>query len=217
MKLPMDLPITLSTALIMVLPTVLPMALPTALPMALLTNLSIVSSLVSDTRNTDCLHLSSSLVTDATNINLPVPLSSYPDAALPFHVHCITGIDFAYHPLLYHNHSTWIKTILPILKLLICSFHLKYAFLFSHCDTDNPCPFDVHLPFVQSVIPSCHISTHLVLSATLGDNVSCSRSFLYLSPHQLHSNSFFTRQHIPPSFPNSFAWISSVLNTEYSK
>ena len=104
-----------------------------------------------------------------------------------------------------------IKTILPILKILISSFHLKYAFLFSHCDTDNSFFFDVHLPFVQSVIQSWNISTHLVLSDTLGDNVSCLRSFLYLSPHHLHSHSLVTRQYTSPSFPILFTWISSVL------
>ena len=120
-------------------------------------------------------------------------LPPYSDTSLPFHFYCITGIGFTYHPLLYHNHSAWIKIILLLLNLLIFSFHLKYAFLFSHCDTDISCPFAVHLPFVQSVIPSWHISTHLVLSDTLEDNVSCSRFFLYLSPHQLHSHPFFPR------------------------
>ena len=115
MKLPMDLP--------MVLPTALPMTLPTALPIALPADLPIVYSLVSGACKTVCSYLASSFVTDATNINLPVSLSPYPDTSLPFHFHCITGIDFAYHPLLYHNHSTWIKTILPILKksMISCS------------------------------------------------------------------------------------------------
>ena len=133
----------------MALPMDLPMALSTALPMALPTDLSIVSSLVPDARNVVCLYLVSSFVTDATNINLPVPLSQYPKTSLPFHLHCIRCIDFTYHPLLYHNYSAWVKTILLILELSISSFHLKYAFLFSHCETGKPCPFDVHLFFVQ--------------------------------------------------------------------
>ena len=199
----MDLPIVFYTTLPMTLPTVLPtalsMILPTVLTMVLPTGLPIVSSLVPDT----------------TYIILPVLLSPYPNTSLPFYFHCIIDIEFTYHLLLYHNHSDWIKTILPILQLLISSFHLKYTFLFSHCDTDNSCPFDVHLPFVQSVIPSWYISTHLVLSNTLGDNVSCSCSFLYLSPHRLHSHSFFTHYHSPPSFPNSFIWLSSVFNMSH--
>ena len=77
--------------------------------MALPTDLPIVSSLVPDARHIVCSHSASSIVTDATTINLPVPLSPYSDSSLSFHFHCITGIDFTYHPLLYHNHSTWIK------------------------------------------------------------------------------------------------------------
>ena len=177
MEPPMDLPMVFYTTLPMTLPTVLSMILPTVLTMVLPTDLPIVSSLVPDT----------------TCIILPVLLSPYPNTSLPFHFHCIIYIEFTYHLLLYHNHYDCIKTILPILQLLTSSFHLKYTFLFSHCDTDNTCPFDVHLPFVQSVIPSWYISTHLVLSNTLGDSVSCSCSFLYLSPHRLHSHSFFTR------------------------
>ena len=186
------------------LPMTLLMALPTALPIALPTDPAIVSSLVPDARNEVCSHLTSSLVIDATNINLLVPLSPYLDTSPPFHFHCITCIHFTYHPLLYHNHSTWIKTILPILKLLMSSFYLKYTFMFSHCDNNNSCPFDVHLPCVQSVIPSWHISTHHVLSKTLRDNVSYSRSLLYLLSHHLHLRSLVTRQYTSPSFPNLF-------------
>ena len=109
MEIPMDLPMALPTELPMVLPTALPMILPTDLPMALPTDLPIVSSLVPDARHIVCSHSASSIVTDATTINLPVHLSPYSDSSLSFHFHCITGIDFTYHPLLYHNHSTWIK------------------------------------------------------------------------------------------------------------
>ena len=91
------------------------------------------------------------------------------------------------------------------------SFYLKYTFMFSHCDNNNSCPFDVHLTCVQSVIPSWHISTHHVLSKTLRDNVSYSRVLLYLLPHHLHLRSLVTRQYTSPSFPILFTWISSVL------
>ena len=205
MTLPMDLPISLPTALLMVLPM--------ALPMALLTDLLIASSLMTNEINKVCSPLSSSLVTDETNIDLPLPLLSYPNISLQIHFHCITRIDFPYHPLLYHNHSASIETIIPIIKILISSFRLNYALIFSHCDTNNPCPFAVLFPFVQSVIPSWYISTHIVLSHSLCDNVSCSCSFLYLSPPQLHLHSFFTRQYPPLYFPNSLHWLSSTFNT----
>jgi len=149
-------------------------------------------------------------------LTLIYPCLCYPIQT--FHCNCIfiiTGIDFIYHPLLYHNHSTWIETILPIFQFLISSFQLKCAFLFSHHDPNNHCPFATLLPFVQSVISSWHISTHLVLSNNLGDTIGCSRSFLYLSPPQLHSNSFFTRQHPPPFSPNSLPWLSSTFNTPH--
>ena len=72
--------------------------------------------------------LASSLVTDATNIDLTLPLLPFPNITLPLNFHCITGIDFMYHPLLYHNHSAWIESILPILQLLISFFSLKIYF-----------------------------------------------------------------------------------------
>ena len=68
----------------------------------------------------------SSLVIDAVNINLILPLFPFPNTPLPFSFHCIIGIDFNYYPLLYHNCSAWIESTIPILRLLISSFHLKY-------------------------------------------------------------------------------------------
>ena len=92
------------------------------------------------------------------SIDLTLPLVPFPNISLQFNVHYIKGINFTYLPLLYHNHVAWIESILPILQLLISSFHLKYAFLFIHRDSDNPCYFAVFLPFVQSVILSWNIS-----------------------------------------------------------
>ena len=185
----------------MALPTVLPMILITVLPMTLPTALPIVSRIVLTHGTTlgttlGTTHGTTNGTTHGTTHGTTsrfssCTLSPYPDTSLPFHLHCITGIDFTYHPLLYHNHYAWIKRILPLLKILISSFHLKCSFLFRHYDTDNSCPFAVQLPFVQSVIPSWHIFTHFVSSDILRDNVSCSRSFLYLSPYQLHSHSSF--------------------------
>ena len=157
--------------------------------------------------------LASSLVTDVTNIDLTLPLLPFPNITLSLNFHCITGIDFLYHPLLYHNHSAWIESILHILQFYISSFHLKYVFLFNHRDSNNLCPFEILLPFIQSAIISWNSSTHLMLSNNLGDNVSCSRTFLYLSPLPLNSPSFFIRQHSPPSFPNLLPWLSSTFNT----
>ena len=127
-------------------------------------------------------HWHSSLMVDAVNTDLTLPLLPFLNTSLIFHFHWIIGIDFTYHPLLYHNHSVWIKFILPILQLLIFYFYFKYIFLFSHHDPDNPYSFAVLIPFVQSAIPLLHISTHLILPHNLGDNISCFRSLLYISP-----------------------------------
>ena len=119
-------------------------------------------------------------------------LLHFPITALPINLHCITGIDFTYHPTLWHNHDTWIESISPLLQLLIYSFHLKYIFIFSHRYSHDPCPLESLVPLIQSVISSWTI---------LGDNVSCSHSFIYLSPIKLSSPSLFIPKSTP-SFPN---------------
>ena len=123
MKLPtvlfMALSMTISTEPSMVLPTALPLPLPMALSIDLPTVLSIVSGLMVDANDKFYSTLTSHHPTDENNIDLLLPLSPYPNISFPFHWYCITGIEFTYHPLLYHNHSTWIKHILPILQLLI--------------------------------------------------------------------------------------------------
>ena len=45
-------------------------------------------------------------------------LLSFTITALSFNFHCITGIDFTYHPTLSHSHVTRIESIFPILRLL---------------------------------------------------------------------------------------------------
>ena len=108
------LPTALSMALLMALPTALPtaipMALPTALSIALPTDLLIASSLVTDAGDKVCSTLASSLVIDETNIDLPLPLLPYPNMVLPFHFHCITGIDLTY--LLSYLPSLLLKDLL---------------------------------------------------------------------------------------------------------
>ena len=102
MDLPMALPMALSTTL--------PTALPMTLSMALLTYPPIASSLVTDASDEVCSTLTSSLVIDETNIDLPLPLLPYPNMVLPFHFHCITGIDLTY--LLSYLPSLLLKDLL---------------------------------------------------------------------------------------------------------
>ena len=68
----------------------------------------------------------SSLVIDAVNINLTLPLLPFPNTPKSFSFYYIIGIYFTYYPLLYHNCSVWIESIIPVLRLLISSFHLRY-------------------------------------------------------------------------------------------
>ena len=79
-------------------------------------------------------------------------LFSYTSLWLTFH--CITGILFTYHPLLYSNHSIWIESILPFLQLLVSCFYLKYIFQSSHCSPDISCPFATLVSLIQSILPS---------------------------------------------------------------
>ena len=161
--------------------------------------------------------LVSGLVTNLTYTTNLASISSFltfPINKLSFNLHCITCIDFTYHSTLWKNHAIWIKSILPLLQLLISSFHLKYIFLFSHQPSNDPCPLEPLVPLIQSVISSLNISTHTILTHHLGNNVSCSRSFLYLSPLKILSPSFFIPKSTP-SFPNPTLWLSSTFNSSH--
>ena len=61
-------------------------------------------------------------------------LLPFPTTVLSYNFHYITDIDFTYHPTLYYSHVAWIESNIPILRLLISPFHLKYIVLFSHHD-----------------------------------------------------------------------------------
>ena len=170
-------------------------------------------------------HMTPDLETNVAHVHTPdishtstlAPVSSllpYPSTTLPNNLQCITGIDFTYHPTLWNNHATWINSISLLLQLLISSFHLKYIFLFSHRHSHDPCPLESLVLFIQAVISSWTVSTHSIFSHILGDNVSCSRSFQYLSPIKLSSPSLFVPQSTP-SFPNPPSWLLPSFNTPH--
>ena len=148
----------------------------------------------------------------AANIDSTFFLLPFPNTSLSFDFYCFTGINFTFHPLLYHNHLVWIEFILSILQILVSSLQLKDIFLFSHRDPDNLCLFVDLIPFVQSTITSWYISNHLIFSNNLGYNVSCSRSFLYLSLLKHKSPSLFT-PNSASSFPILSYWLSSTFHT----
>ena len=179
---------------------------------------SSITTDVSSIRKNDVIeNLTLGLETDVVPLNIPdltlttnlAPVSSFvlfPITALPFNLHCITDIDFTYHPILCQDHATWNRSILPLLQLLISSVHFKYIFLFSHRHSNYLCPLESLVPLIQSVISSWNISTHYMLSHYLGDNVCCSCSFLYLSHVQL-SSPFLMFPQSTPNFPNPASWL----------
>ena len=65
---------------------------------------SILTNTALDNNNST---LASSFATDVANIDLSLLLLPFLNTSLSFNVHCITGIDFTYHPLVssYSNHS----------------------------------------------------------------------------------------------------------------
>ena len=115
---------------------------------------------------------------------------------------------------MWKNHTTWTKSILPLLQLLISPFHLKYTFLFSHQHSHDQCSLDSLVPLIQYVISSWNISPLSILSYHLVDNVSCSRSFFYLSPIGISSSSLFISQSTP-TFLNPPSWVSPTFNTTH--
>ena len=93
-------------------------------------------------------------------------------------------------------------------------FHLKYIFHFSHRYLHDTCPLESLVPLIQSIISSWTVSTHSMFSHILGDNVSYSRSFLYLFPIELSSPSLFIPKSTP-SFSNPASWLSPTFNTPH--
>ena len=87
-------------------------------------------------------------LTLTTNIAPVFSLLPFSITVLLFSFHYITGIYFTYHQTLSQHHTTWIKSILPLLQLLIYSFHLKYIFLFSCRDPNDQCTLESLVPFI---------------------------------------------------------------------
>ena len=145
-------------------------------------------------------------------VNSVVSLPPFPRTSLPCTFHCITGIDSTYHPVLYSNNNKWMETILPLIRLLVSSFHLRNIFLFSHRDPVKPCPLEKLIHLLRSAIPTWFISNHTIFSHNLSDNISCSRSILYLQPLQPSSPIAFGPKYFP-SYPNSVSWLSPTFST----
>ena len=95
--------------------------------LALILVYSYETDAVSILENNALSHLDSTLVPGLDSIPSLLP---FPNTSLPLYFQYLTGVNFTYHPLMYDNHFEWIEAIIPILQLLISSFHLKYIFLF---------------------------------------------------------------------------------------
>ena len=113
------------------------------------------------------------------------------------------GIDFTYHPQLYITHSSWIDGILPIITLLIRSFRLQYIFLISYRDVTNLCPLACLCLILTATDTAWNVSIHTLSYSSAGDSISCFRSLLYLSPHNVLSSASFNVSS-PLSYPSSF-------------
>ena len=68
---------------------------------------------------------------------------------LPSYFRCITGVECTYHHHIYHSSNNWIKLNIPLLKLLISLFQLKYMFFLCRLDILTPCPFDYLTQIIQ--------------------------------------------------------------------
>ena len=121
---------------------------------------------------------------DTTHILSPFPLQ-----VLPSNFHCISDVDFTYHHHLYHSVTKWIASILPLLQLLVQSFHLKYILLFCRRDLSHPYPFSTVIKAIQEAIPLWHLSTDEFFAHKFGASIRGCRSFFtyhllrYLSLH----------------------------------
>ena len=108
-------------------------------------------------------------ITPTVNIKPTVPSrpSDYTQLLPPFSLQflpltfCyISGVDFTYHHYFHHSVDIWIASIIPLIQLLVASFHLKYIFLFCRCDLSLSRPFDSVVKVIQEAVPLWHLSTY---------------------------------------------------------
>ena len=121
-------------------------------------------------------------------------------------------MDFTYHHHLHHSVAKWIASILPLLQLLVHSFHLKYILLFCRRDLSHSCPFSPIIKAIQEALPLWYLSTNEFLAHEFGAGIRGCRSFLYLLSTLLPTTFLF-----PPSsdliFPCYLPCLSSVFNS----
>ena len=99
-----------------------------------------------------------SYITPTVNIKPTVPsrpsdythlLPSFSLQFLPLMFCYISGVDFTYHHYFYHSVDIRIASIIPLIQLLVASFHLKCIFLFCRCDLSLSHPFDSIVKVIQ--------------------------------------------------------------------
>ena len=108
--------------------------------------------------------------------------------------------------------DNWIVTSIPLIRLLVSYFHLKYVFIFCRHDLSTSCPFDPAIPVIQDAIPSWRLYQHTFISTEFGAIVSCCRSCLYISPIPLPTPSLFSPP-LPPFSPNTIPWLSHIFKS----
>ena len=75
-----------------------------------------------------------------TNTAICTTPNTFPNISFLSCFRSITGINFTFHPTLFDTHFLWIDSILPIILILVISFHLQCVCLFFHRDITKPFP-----------------------------------------------------------------------------
>ena len=109
-----------------------------------------------------------------------------------------------FHPTLVDSYILWIDSTLHLIQIIIHSFRLQYVCLFSHRNVTQPYPLHRFRFRTQDIYPTWFLSIHTLSPSTVGTNVSCFHSLLYLSPHLLSPDPPF-RVSPTQSFPSPLA------------
>ena len=98
-------------------------------------------------------------------------LSPFPLQILPSTFRHISGVDLTHHHHLHYSVAEWIASVLPLLQLLVHSFHLKYILLFCRRDMSHSCPFSPVIKAIQEALPLWYLSTNEFLAHKFGASI----------------------------------------------
>ena len=136
----------------------------------------------------------------------------FPTKLLSYNFWCMTGVDFAYHHQLYNTFDNYISLTTSLHSSVVSSFQLKIAFIFLPLWFINAISFWFFYSVNCYIVSSWCLSQYTFASNNFGDNVSCCRSCLYLSPNQLPISSLLSPT-LPYDFLSTTSWISPTFKT----